>query len=301
MTTLTAEPKPSNRFKTFARREHAPTIASQLRALGAVAWKEWQIFRRYPSWIIAMIVWPTLLPLGFIFTARAFSGPTGGSVGDFARLAGTTDYAAYILIGSTLWSWLNFTLWDIGYQLRNEQLRGTLESNWLCPTWRISLLLGGSLTKLATSLAFVVITTIEFQVVFGIRLLQGNVGLALLLLLLVIPSIFGIGIAFGSVVVRFKEANALVFFVRGIFMIFCGMTFPLPVLPAWMQQVAAFLPLTYATRGMRAAILRNASLADIAPDLEWLLFFAIALPILSFVAFQSTERVARRLGNLVQY
>ena len=38
--------------------------------------------------------------------------------------------------------WLNLTLWSVGFSLREEQMRGTLESNWLCPVWRISIVLG---------------------------------------------------------------------------------------------------------------------------------------------------------------
>jgi ABC-2 type transport system permease protein len=278
-----------------------PTLASQLRALAAVARKDWTIFRRYPSWIVAVLVWPTFLPLGYIFSARAFGGPNGTALGTFARLSGTTDYAAFILVGSALWGWLNLTLWDVGYQLRSEQLQGTLESNWLCPVWRISIILGGSLTKLGTSVLFLAITVLEFQLVFGVKLLQGNLPLALLVLGLVIPSIYGIGIAFGSVVVRFKEPHTLVFFVRGIFMIFCGMTYPMAVLPDWMQRAADYLPLTYAIRDIRAAVLSNATAGDLASDLQRLVIFAVALPVLGYLGFRLTERQARRDGTLANY
>jgi len=145
------------------------------------------------------------------------------------------------------------------------------------------------------------ISVLEFQFIFGIPLAKGNAPLALLVLLLVIPSVYGIGIAFGSLVVRFKEPQALVFFVRGVFMIFCGMTYPVSVLPTWMQQVAAFLPLTYAIRDIRAAILNNATIGDLASDLRSLLLFAIALPILGYLAFCLTERLARRAGTLGNY
>lgn len=279
----------------------AATAASSLRALLAVARKEWTIFRRYPSWVVAILVWPALLPIGFILSARAFSGPGGTAVGSFAALAGTTNYAAYIVIGSTMWSWINLTLWDVGMSLRNEQQRGTLESNWLCPVWRVALPLGGSLSKLLVSLVFLAITTLEFQFVFRISLLQGNLGLALLVLVVTIPSIYGIGIAFASLVIRFREANTMVFLVRGIFMIFCGMTYPIQVMPVWMQRAAVWLPLTYAIRDMRAALLSNARLADLASDLVILAAFGVAMPILGFVAFNATERRARRLGTLGQF
>jgi ABC-2 type transport system permease protein len=81
--------------------------------------------------------------------------------------------------------------------------------------------------------------------------------------------------AFASLVIRFKEANAMVFLVRGILMIFCGITYPLVVLPDWMRTVASWLPLTYAIRSIRAVVLSDASLDDIVPDLQALVVFAV--------------------------
>lgn len=274
---------------------------SELRALLAVARKEWTIFRRYPSWIIAFAIWPILFPVGYIFTAKALGGPAGVHLAAFRALAGTEDYVSFIVIGTILWMWLNMTLWDAGLQLRNEQMRGTLESNWLCPVWRGSILIGSTLTKLATSLFFLAASAIELWLIYGIRLASGNPALLALVFLLVIPIIYGIGLMFASLVLRFKEANALVFLVRGVFMIFCGLTFPVEALPGWMRSVAACLPLTYAIRDIRAAILTNATLAELLPDLEILAAFALAMPALGYIMFLATERRSRRTGDLGQY
>jgi ABC-2 type transport system permease protein len=277
------------------------SFVSELRALMAIARKEWVIFRRYPSWVLALFVWPVLFPFGYIFTAKALGGPNGAALATFQSLTGTDDYISFIVVGSVLWMWLNMTLWDVGMYLRGEQMHGTLESNWLCPTWRVSLMLGGALTKLVISLLFLSVSLLEFRLVFGVRITGGNVGLALLVVLLVIPTIHGIGIAFASLVLRFKEANAMVFLVRGVFMIFCGITYPIAVLPAWMQSVAAALPLTYAIRDIRAVILAGATFAEIQSDLMALAAFAVAMPLLGYMTFYLTERRSRRTGDLGQY
>jgi ABC-2 type transport system permease protein len=277
------------------------SFQSELGALLAMARKEWIIFRRYPSWVMAFFIWPVLFPIGYIFTAKALGGPNGSALPAFSQLTGTTDYISYLVVGSTMWMWLNFTLWDVGFQLRNEQMRGTLESNWLCPVWRISILLGPSLTKLGTALFFLAVTALEFWLVFGVQLIRGNPGLLLLILLLTIPSIYGLGMAFGSLVIRFKEANAMVFLVRGIFMIFCGITYPVEVLPGWMREVARFLPLTYAIQDIRAVVLANATFMDLQPDLEKLAIFALIMPLLGWIIFYATERRARRIGALGQH
>ena len=277
------------------------TFASELRAIAAIAHKEWLIFRRYPSWILSMFIWPVLFPFGYIFTAKALGGPDGAALATFRSLTGTADYVGFIVVGSVLWMWLNMTLWDVGMYLRNEQMHGTLESNWLCPTWRVSLMLGGALTKGLISLLFLFVSLLEFRLVFGVQLASDNIGLALLVLLLMIPTIHGIGIGFASLVLRFKEANAMVFLVRGVFMIFCGITYPIAVLPAWMQGVAAVLPLTYAIRDFRAILLADATFADIRADLLVLAAFAVITPLIGYLIFYLTERRSRRTGDLGQY
>lgn len=277
------------------------TLASEVRAVLAAAKKEWTIFRRYPTWIIAFIVWPVMFPLASILTAKALAGPDNSAMGMFQQMTGTVDYISFIVIGNLIYMWLNITLWDVGLQLRNEQMRGTLESNWLCPVWRMSLIVGGSLTKLGTSLLFIVMTMIEFWLIFGVQVFRGNLWLVLLLMGLTIPCIYGIGIAFGSLVLRFKEANAMVFLVRGLVMIFCGIAYPIAVLPGWMQTVAQYIPMTYSIQGIREVALAGATLTEIMPVVTPLVIYAVGLPILGFVAFNIVERRARRTGSLAQY
>ena len=55
---------------------------------------------------------------------------------------------------------------------------------------------------------------------------NGNPLLVVLVILASMPSIYGLGMAFASLVITAKEAQNFVFLVRGLVMIFCGITFP---------------------------------------------------------------------------
>lgn len=288
---------PVSPAKPIARR----TVFSNLIALLAVAKKEWIIFTRYPTWVIAMVIWPVIFPLGYIFTAKALGGPNGNYIQAFERLTGTGNYVGYIILGTAMWMWLNITLWDLGFHIREEQMRGTLESNWVCPVSGLSIVVGASFAKLASSLVMLIITAVEFGIIFNVNVLGGNIGLMIVSFLLVMPSIYGVGILFASLVIRFKEANAMVFLVRGMVMVFCGITYPIAVLPHWMGGVAEWIPLTYTIRDLRAAVLQNASFADVSSDLWKMVVFAVVLPILGCASFLYTERRARRTGVLSQY
>jgi ABC-2 type transport system permease protein len=273
---------------------------SSWRALAAVMKREWVIFLRYPSWVISLFIWPIIFPLSYVFTAHALSGKDGIGMAQFQATTGVQDYTGYIAIGTIIWMWQNVVLWNIGYSLRNEQMRGTLESNWLTPTWRFAYLLGGSVPQLIAMLMFLTVSAIEFVLVFGVRF-DGSLWLTLLALFAAIPSVYGLGFAFASLVINVKEANAFVFLVRGIVMVFCGITFPISILPEWMRPIADWLPQTYIIHAIRSASLSTQGFSAIAGDLKMLVLFGIFWLAFGYLLFSWMERRARRTGTIGQY
>jgi ABC-2 type transport system permease protein len=276
------------------------SFLSAWHALTAVMKREWVIFLRYPSWVISLFIWPVIFPLSYIFTAHALSGKDGIGMSQFITTTGVRDYTGYIAIGTIIWMWQNVVLWNVGFSLRNEQLRGTLESNWLSPTWRFTYLLGSSAPQLLSMLMFLTVSAIEFVLIFGVRF-EGSLWLTLLALLAAIPSVYGLGFVFASLVINVKEANAFVFLVRGMVMVFCGITFPIAILPDWMRPVADWLPQTYIIHAIRSASLSTGGLPAIAGDLKALALFGAFWLAVGYLIFNWMERRARRTGAIGQY
>lgn len=277
-----------------------PSLAAELRAFGAIALRRARVFVRYPSWIISMIIWPLIFPVAYLFSARALAGPDNSGLAVFIQNTGVTDFVGYIVIGTTVWMWQNIVLWNVGGTLRNEQILGTLESNWMSPTWRFSLLLGNSVTQLVMALLMLVVAGIEFALLLGVQF-QGSVWLTMLVTLAAIPSIYGLAFVFASLVIYTKEANAFVFLVRGIVMIFCGITYPITILPHWMQSVAAWLPQTYIIRAFRTATLAGGGFEAIAADIYALLGFGAFWLVAGYLAFNWMDRKTRQSGSLANH
>jgi len=275
-------------------------ILSEVRALKAIARREWLIFLRYPSWIIAIFVWPVIFPAMYILGARALAGPDGSGLAVFLKTAGTDNFLGYIIVGTTVWMWQNIVLWDVGFALRQEQWRGTLESNWVSPTFRFSFLIGNSLVQLFTVMTFILVSYLEFTLFFGVRF-AGSPLLALLVMLAAIPSIYGLGFAFASLVIAAKEAQNFVFLVRGIVMIFCGITFPIAVLPGWMQSIAGWLPQTHIMNAMRSALLTRVGLPGLRSELIILIAFGAFWLTVGYLLFMWMDRRAKRTGVIGQY
>ena len=116
-----------------------------------------------------------------------------------------------------------------------------------------------------------------------------------------IPSIYGLGFTFASIVITAREANAFVFLVRGLVMIFCGITFPIAILPQWMQGIATLLPQTYIIYGFREAMLNGADFAALWPTFQVLILFGAFWLTIGFALFKRMERRARQTGALGQY
>lgn len=275
-------------------------IPSVFTAAKAVFKKELRIGLRYPTWFISLLIWPIIFPLGSILTAKALSGTDGSSLTAFSNITGSGDYITFMLIGTTMWMWVNTMLWSFGSSLRTEQVRGTLESNWLCPVPKISILLGYSIFDIFFSSIYLIVSILEFKLVYNFKFV-GNPLIALLVFIVSIPAIYGIGFIFASLVMWAKETNAMVFLVRGLMTIFCGITYPLATLPNWMQNVSKFIPLTYSINALRAVITSGASIQNIKSEIIILLISGVVLMTLGLLAFNYTQKKAKNLGSLGQY
>lgn len=209
---------------------------SLLRSILRVAWRDIKILVRYPTWVISLCVWPVMFPLGYLFTYRALAGPQNEGLSSFVQLAGTSNYLAYVVSGTILWMWVNVMLWTFGGSLRNEQLRGTLESNWLAPVDKTFLLIGAALADAAQMMLFMCIAWVEFYLIYGVWWLGSPWHLGLVILASV-PSVYGLGFVFAALVLWAKQIGVAVNLVRGTMLIFCGITYPIAVMPGWMVRV----------------------------------------------------------------
>lgn len=277
-----------------------PSLGGELRALWQIFLREWRQFVRYPTWVIGLLIWPVLFPATYILSARALAGPDGSGLAIFLKSAGTQNFFGYIILGSVVWMWQNMVLWQVGFALRGEQKRGTLESNWMTPTWRFSFLFGLGTSQMITMFIFIIATLLEFGLIFGVRF-NANLPMVLLVGALGLLSIYGLGFVFASLVIAAKEANTFVFLVRGFVMIFCGISYPISVMPVWMQSVANWLPPTVIIRAVRLAALNAASFNDLRSDLVTLLGMGVFWMITGYLLFQLTDRLAHRTGALSQF
>lgn len=269
------------------------------RASLAVVRRQWINYLRYPSWFISLLIWPVLFPFAYIFTTRALAGPDNMALATFAEIAGTVDYAGFIAIGTTFWMWFNMMLWGFGGALRAEQMRGTMESNYLAPVPKVFLLLGGFVAETAMGLVMICISAATLYLVYGVTS-AGSLWHLALIALISVPSIYGIGTIFASLVLVAKETNAMIFFVRGLMTVFCGVTYPIGILPGWMQSVSRSLPLTHSIAAVRH-IVAGGSLEGLRPELLFLGVSGVLLLMAGYAVYCAVNKRLLQSGTVGQY
>jgi len=206
-------------------------------------------YSRYPVAFVALFVQVFVIILLFMLSSFAFATPG-------APKASLSVFAGMMTYGFVTSMFLGFTLWEMGFSLREEQVRGTLEALYLSPTNKFS-----NLTS--RIFAIVVWTTIMCTAaVVLVNLLVGglplqNVGIGLVVLLFSISGFLGLGFLFAGVTIKLKEtAQLLVNGLQFFFFIFSAQFFPFSVLPQPVRDyVSRWLPVSYAVDLFRTTLL----------------------------------------------
>jgi ABC-2 type transport system permease protein len=276
-------------------------VRADLRAFGAAGTKEWRLLRRYPSMFLGFLFWPIVLPLAYVLQARGFAGDSAAALDAFAARTGTTEIAGFLFLGWAAYMWISMILWGPGTALRTEQIRGSLEALFLTPVSRLVILFGPLVSQVIWALWMFGIVGGVLIVFFGVSISPLEALRAAGVILVAVPALYGLGALFAAVVLRFGEVHAMVQGVRGVFTVFCGMSFPIVILPDWAHRVALTLPPTYLIGDLRTALLGSSSIVGQVADLAILLGLGIVISAAAIVVFRRTERHARRGGSLAQY
>lgn len=266
--------------------------------MAAIFWKGIKHYTRYPGGFVIYLIMPFLFTI-LIFGMGQFVGG-GNAASNFAARTGTTNIVVYEILGSAVWmtSWV--VVEDIGVALRDEQMKGTLEQNFLAPVSRFTLLIGMTLTDIViTTAIFLIVVGATVAVVLPSSFL--NIIPAFLTLLIGLVPLFGIGFLFAGFVVKFKEPYVFTQLVNLIFATLTGTYYPVTFLPYWVQFMSGVLPQTYVIDDMRRIVLADQTLVSLYGSIFVLLSLALIYPVLGYAVFRHLEKKASVTGEFSKY
>ncbi|HEY5606578.1 MAG TPA: ABC transporter permease [Thermoplasmata archaeon] len=228
----------------------------------------------------------------------------------FAILFGRADLSAfsYMYVGNSFFIFVASTLFGTFQVIQaDREWYQTIRYVYISPISYYVYILGRAASKIAVA-AFAVLITLLFGVLFldvQIHLSLVSLPMFLVSLVLGLAVLLAIGICLGGIsFLTAKHTHGLAEGIPGLFYVFCGVLFPLSVLPDWGQAVGRAIPLTYwfdITRRLISPSLDIDTTLQGYDDLGILMLLlvsSLAFFVLSILIFKMGEYFARKAGKI---
>lgn len=218
-----------------------------------------------------------------------------------AALRDYGDYFTFLLIGGVFARYLSLGMKYFSRELEQEMVVGTVEPLMVTPTPPALSLIGGSAWLLVEGVVVLLLQLGIGIFYFGADVSRANWPAAFVTTLLTLVALNFWGILSAAFVLVFKRADPLNWLIDLTTFIFCGVYFPISLLPSGLRFFSYLLPLTYALEALRGALMRGQSLAELGAPLTALVIFNLALIPLGLVTFRYALAYTKRTGSLGQY
>jgi ABC-2 type transport system permease protein len=257
--------------------------------------------QRNRSWIVNTSLTPFFLLAPLVFVANSFLGQPGPGREAFVRLTGYENYLGFLIVPLIDATMTSTVYSHIGHTIRFEQMSGTLERLMMSLRFPVSLILGRALGFLAFVFWFAGTALGLAWLVFGLRL-DVSAASAAILLPLHLLLVYGTAFFMSSLFLWIRDAFAVqMLFSRFVLLTLAGATYPVAMLPWWLQPVARAIPFTWLYELERAAFLRAAPPGELRDGLLVLGAMVLVLWVGAFLFFRTMLDHARRTGRLGMY
>jgi ABC-2 type transport system permease protein len=254
--------------------------------------RNFNLMKRYWGWEVVWLAYSIASALSITFIGAGMEQISGTSV--------DTNYLVlYLLIGTLLWRYLSIVFDAISEMIAWERWEGTIEYTFMAPVSRLTHMVGQTIFSLVWGLFFTGIIFLVVALFFRLDLENANLAGATAVLIASSVSFIGFGIMAAVLPLLFPERGAqMTNVVQAILLLISGVYYPITVLPKWMQVIARASPATYALQAMRAALLRDATWAELLPYLALLMAMGLVTIPLGVWTFARAEHYAKRTGRL---
>jgi ABC-2 type transport system permease protein len=254
--------------------------------------RNWNLTRRYFGWEVVWFVYSLVSALTILFIAAATERITGQQVD-------TRFFVLYLLIGTTMWSYLSAVFDIVAETIAWERWEGTIEYTLMAPVPRFVHLIGTCLYAVTYAIVRSALMFGVIVLIFGIDLAKANYVTALTVVAVGSVSVIGLAIVAAVLPLLFTERGAqMTFVIHSSLLLISGVYAPVDVLPGWLQALSPFSPITYILRSVRVGLLDGGTPDAVATDLLVLTLLGVLLVPCGLYVFRAAERYAKRTGRL---
>jgi ABC-2 type transport system permease protein len=274
-------------------------IVHYLRAINAENIKEWKIELKYMPDFIRLFFEPFVYLFPFFLYGFALLG--GRNSEHLKSISGISDTFAYIFVGYLIMGFLNTACWAMGASLRKEQWYGTLETIFVAPVPRWVYVAGMAMHSTLHQGLIMLVEAVVVVVIFKIFLNINGMFFSLILLLLMISTLYGLGILVAGLTIGLKQWWVISDAVSTLINIITPIAYPLAILPVFLQKIALFFPTTYGVMGVRHFLIGEHISLGVST-----IFLRIALMLILWIGiglavFLIMDRYGRKRGVLSSY
>jgi ABC-2 type transport system permease protein len=211
------------------------------------------------------------------------------------------DFIAYVLVGSMGWIFLWNITNSVSFSLRNEMLMGTLESILLTPTKIHTIMIAYVIFGSFFGALSMIILFLVGVFGFNITAFSSASIYTVIIFILSMVMMSGFGMIFGGLTLKFKNIGQTIPLIQGIAMFFCGVYFPISILPEILQPLAKLMPFYYSIEGMRISLTVDKFTSELLFHLIILLILAVIFVIIGLTLLQKSLKNAKKEGSLAFY
>ncbi len=271
------------------------SLIHQGRATYAFFERNWNITKRYWAWELVWLVYLIVNALSVTYIGASAGAITG------VKNINVNSFILYLLIGTSVWSYLSVTFDGVTDIINMERWEGTIEYTFMAPISRFTHLIGSCWYAVVHGLLFTFIQLVIVGAFFHLDLSHANYLTAVFMLLIGSVSFIGFGIGAAILPLLYTEKGMqMSFIVRAILLLISGVYYPISVLPIWMRPLASVSPATYVLYGLRAGLMNGQVIwsAEIWSYTWPLILTALVSVPLGVYVFSVAERYAKKTGRL---
>ena len=266
------------------------SVTAEFKASIAFVERNFNLARRYASWEVIFTLWNVVhaLTIGLIGVYMGGDDPEK-----------VKQSVLFLTVGAVLWNFLRLLFYEVAEAVAWERWEGTIEYTFMAPVYRLTHLVGQCLYAILYGFLRAGIVLVSAVFFFDLSLTDANLLTGIVVLATASLSFLGMGLMAAVFPLMSPEKGARATDIFGTLMLLVsGVYYDVSVLPGWLRPLSAISPGTYALRSIRAALLRNAGLAEVQGDLLILMVTGVILIPLGLWVFHVAEVYAKRTGRL---
>jgi ABC-2 type transport system permease protein len=211
------------------------------------------------------------------------------------------NYLGFVVIGLLAAEFQQVGVSVLAQRIRMAQMMGTLEAEVATPAPPWMVLGSPPVYEFAISSLRSAVYLIGAKLLLGLDLSHVDWASLLLGIPLIIAAFSGLGLLGAATTMLVRRLNPVSLVIGSLSFFLSGVMYPVTVLPSWLRQVGALLPLTHALAVLRGALLVGLPPAGLRSSLIALVVFAGVLAPLGVGLFAYALRRARVDGSLSHY